>query len=104
MDNIRTRSDSSIRTDNIQDPNRTSGRIVAERNRFSARGSFAKMRQKFDASTHCSKGSTPWKCVTQETRFRKIRSSRPKPEYRLLRAVSMADSQVRECSYFDLER
>jgi hypothetical protein len=59
------------RPTNIQDLNRTSDGIVAERNRFSARGSFAKMRQKFDASTRCSTGSTPSKCVTQEVRCRK---------------------------------
>jgi hypothetical protein len=102
MDSIRTRSDSSIRPTNIQDPNRTSDRIVAERNRFGARRSFAKMRQKFEASTRCSTDSTPLKCVTQEARFRKIRSSRPKPEYRPRRVASMADSQVRDSSYFDL--
>src|SRR6266481_2757815 len=34
--------------------------------------------------------------------FRKIRSPRPKLEYRPLRTASMAGSEVREYSYFDL--
>jgi len=54
---------------NIQDPNRTSDRIVAERNRFSARGSFAKMRQNSMRLHVALQSSTPSKCATQEARF-----------------------------------
>jgi hypothetical protein len=40
-------------------------------NRVSARGSFAKMRQKFNAAPRCSAEEHARECATQEARFRK---------------------------------
>src|SRR4029077_3007588 len=102
MDNIRTRSDSSIRTDEHPRSKSNVRPNCCRTKQIWCSRSFAKMRQKFEASLRCSTDSTPLKCVTQEVRFRKIRSSRRNPNIDFYELRQWADSQVRDSSYFDL--
>jgi hypothetical protein len=78
IDRIRTGNGSSIRT------RRTSEIQIEHQTELSqdetdlARGSFAKMRQKFNAAPRCSAAEHALECATQEARVRKIRSLRLK--------------------------
>jgi hypothetical protein len=69
LDQSRRKSDAQIehQTESLQD----------EKD-LTLKGSFAKMRQKLDASACCSAEERAVKCRRQEARFRKIRSLRLK--------------------------